>query len=173
MDASYKIQRGIHVHLIQFFMCPEFWVHISALCAGLRFRIFSQLQAIHHAPQGGLHPVPAHHGGYAHAQAVDAVLALEQVGHREHRVLVPHDGADDALHRHGHAIVGGPLTADDLIGAVPHLPLEPLVGLVVLVVAPQLAEVIQGDAGHVGPAPHRQLAVPVLADDEGAPPAGT
>ena len=33
MDASYKIQRGIHVHLIQFFMCPEFWVHIkSILC---------------------------------------------------------------------------------------------------------------------------------------------
>ena len=30
MDASYKIQRGIHVHLIQFFMCPEFWVHIKA-----------------------------------------------------------------------------------------------------------------------------------------------
>ena len=30
MDASYKIQRGIHVHLIQFFMCPEFWVHISS-----------------------------------------------------------------------------------------------------------------------------------------------
>ena len=28
MDASYKIQRDIHVHLIQFFMCPEFWVHI-------------------------------------------------------------------------------------------------------------------------------------------------
>lgn len=33
MDASYKIQRGIHVHLIQFFMCPEFWVHINkGLC---------------------------------------------------------------------------------------------------------------------------------------------
>ena len=31
MDASYKIQRGIHVHLIQFFMCPEFWVHINVL----------------------------------------------------------------------------------------------------------------------------------------------
>ena len=30
MDASYKIQRGLHVHLIQFFMCPEFWVHISS-----------------------------------------------------------------------------------------------------------------------------------------------
>ena len=29
MDAPYKIQRGIHVHLIQFFMCPEFWVHIK------------------------------------------------------------------------------------------------------------------------------------------------
>lgn len=36
MDASYKIQRGIHVHLIQFFMCPEFWVHIS-LAAPLFF----------------------------------------------------------------------------------------------------------------------------------------
>ena len=35
MDASYKIQRGIHVHLIQFFMCPEFWVHIKII--GLRF----------------------------------------------------------------------------------------------------------------------------------------
>ena len=32
MDASYKIQRGIHVHLIQFFMCPEFWVHIRIDC---------------------------------------------------------------------------------------------------------------------------------------------
>ena len=31
MDASYKIQRGIYVHLIQFFMCPEFWVHIRCL----------------------------------------------------------------------------------------------------------------------------------------------
>ena len=36
MDASYKIQRGIHVHLIQFFMCPEFWVHIIGV---LRFFI--------------------------------------------------------------------------------------------------------------------------------------
>ena len=31
MDASYKIQRGIHVHLIQLFMCPEFWVHIIGI----------------------------------------------------------------------------------------------------------------------------------------------
>ena len=36
MDASYKIQRGIHVHLIQFFMCPEFWVHIILPLCGLR-----------------------------------------------------------------------------------------------------------------------------------------
>ncbi len=35
MDASYKIQRGIHVHLIQFFMCPEFWVHIKEHSVGL------------------------------------------------------------------------------------------------------------------------------------------
>lgn len=39
MDASYKIQRGIHVHLIQFFMCPEFWVHIIRI---LRFTGFLQ-----------------------------------------------------------------------------------------------------------------------------------
>ena len=39
MDASYKIQRGIHVHLIQFFMCPEFWVHIKrARAAFFAFR---------------------------------------------------------------------------------------------------------------------------------------
>ena len=37
MDASYKIQRGIHVHLIQFFMCPEFWVHINHMVRALRF----------------------------------------------------------------------------------------------------------------------------------------
>ena len=29
MDASRKIQRGIHVQLIQFLMCPESWVHIT------------------------------------------------------------------------------------------------------------------------------------------------
>ena len=29
MDASHKIQRGIHAHLIQFLMYPEFWVHIT------------------------------------------------------------------------------------------------------------------------------------------------
>ena len=37
MDASYKIQRGIHVHLIQFFMCPEFWVHITPAFVTLSF----------------------------------------------------------------------------------------------------------------------------------------
>ena len=55
MDASYKIQRGIHVHLIQFFMCPEFWVHISngllrfsIYCTGLpkRFELFFNRHAI-------------------------------------------------------------------------------------------------------------------------------
>ena len=39
MDASYKIQRGIHVHLIEFFMCPEFWVHIRAVMPSKR-RLF-------------------------------------------------------------------------------------------------------------------------------------
>ena len=43
MDASYKIQRGIHVHLIQFFMCPEFWVHIRIvnITGSVFFKIFS------------------------------------------------------------------------------------------------------------------------------------
>lgn len=43
MDASYKIQRGIHVHLIQFFMCPEFWVHINIKMPVLRFFMRSEL----------------------------------------------------------------------------------------------------------------------------------
>lgn len=42
MDASYKIQRGIHVHLIQFFMCPEFWVHIKNI---LCFLFYGDAQA--------------------------------------------------------------------------------------------------------------------------------
>ena len=37
MDASRKIQRGIHVHLIQFLMCPESWVHITETVEKLRF----------------------------------------------------------------------------------------------------------------------------------------
>ena len=52
MDASYKIQRGIHVHLIQFFMCPEFWVHITEApffqCSPYQYskmRIISQIRA--------------------------------------------------------------------------------------------------------------------------------
>lgn len=45
MDASYKIQRGIHVHLIQFFMCPEFWVHITRVeYRKVYFRIRSRYQ---------------------------------------------------------------------------------------------------------------------------------
>ena len=39
MDASYKIQRGIHVHLIQFFMCPEFWVHIIGSCVFIKYML--------------------------------------------------------------------------------------------------------------------------------------
>lgn len=48
MDASYKIQRGIHVHLIQFFMCPEFWVHIILCSSDCFFCIIAQnRQCIH------------------------------------------------------------------------------------------------------------------------------
>lgn len=43
MDASYKIQRGIHVHLIQFFMCPEFWVHIKSAPRGSVFNPYNTL----------------------------------------------------------------------------------------------------------------------------------
>lgn len=49
MDASYKIQRGIHVHLIQFFMCPEFWVHIivgGEKCRGYIVRILSEHEKV-------------------------------------------------------------------------------------------------------------------------------
>ena len=51
MDASYKIQRGIHVHLIQFFMCPEFWVHITPET----FAFFSQPEACGWQLQSRLH----------------------------------------------------------------------------------------------------------------------
>ncbi len=40
MDASYKIQRGIHVHLIQFFMCPEFLGTYQTPFLNLRILLF-------------------------------------------------------------------------------------------------------------------------------------
>ena len=55
MDASYKIQRGIHVHLIQFFMCPEFWVHI--IFAPRPFLLFSFI--IYHSAAPPFPPRPA------------------------------------------------------------------------------------------------------------------
>ena len=50
MDASYKIQRGIHVHLIQFFMCPEFWVHI--IFPPERMRCFFMCKLLPSKPDG-------------------------------------------------------------------------------------------------------------------------
>lgn len=47
MDASYKIQRGIHVHLIQFFMCPEFWVHIICEAGAVIFVSYDYLYQKH------------------------------------------------------------------------------------------------------------------------------
>ena len=44
MDASYKNQRGLHVHLIQFFMCPEFWVHIKT--AGVAFALYQKASLV-------------------------------------------------------------------------------------------------------------------------------
>lgn len=50
MDASYKIQRGIHVHLIQFFMCPEFWVHITSVAICFYLNRFRFKQNSNHVP---------------------------------------------------------------------------------------------------------------------------
>ena len=117
--------------------------------------------------QNLLHTPASHNGGDGQAQAVEAVLSAQAHGHGEHRPLVLDDALGNAGHRHGDAVVGGALALDDLIGAVPHPLVDALGGSGVVVVAPELAEPLQGDAGDVGAAPHRQLAVPVLADDEG------
>ena len=50
MDASYKIQRGIHVHLIQFFMCPEFWVHITSVAICFYLNQLRFKQNLNHIP---------------------------------------------------------------------------------------------------------------------------
>ena len=50
MDASYKIQRGIHVHLIQFFMCPEFWVHITSAAIHFYLNQLRFKQNLNHVP---------------------------------------------------------------------------------------------------------------------------
>lgn len=58
MDASYKIQRGIHVHLIQFLMCPESWVHI--ISATLRFIIMGGNPPLFFGLSGSLRGIPSH-----------------------------------------------------------------------------------------------------------------
>ena len=59
-------------------------------------------------------------------------------------------------------VVGSPFSSDDLIGAVPH-PSVQLVQVAVVHSAPKLTKLVQIDARHIGPAPNRQLAVPVLS----------
>ena len=117
--------------------------------------------------QNALQAVLAHHRGDRQAQAVQAVLPLQHHRHGEDRLLIQHDALGDAAHRHGDAVVGGALALDDLVGAVPDVLVDALHGGPVVVVAPQLAEVVQVDAGDVGAAPHGQLTVAVLADDDG------
>ena len=81
MDASYKIQRGIHVHLIQFFMCPEFWVHIKV------HSIYSVFSAPHAHLIGLFHirmEVANKYGmiqpGQSNTQAVRAVFVIDPNG---------------------------------------------------------------------------------------------
>ena len=104
--------------------------------------------------------------GDAETKAVQPVLALEQNGDGEHGPLIPDDALGNAGHSHSDPIVGGPLAADDLIGAVPHLAVDAVQPGPVRT-APQLAEAVQVDAGDIGAAPHRQLTVPVLAENGG------
>ena len=114
-----------------------------------------------------LQPVPAHNGGDAQRQPVQAVLAVQHHGYGQDGVLVPDDGGRDAANAHGDAIAGDPLPADDLIGAVPDLAVHPIHILRPERPPPDAAEVLQVQPRYVGLAPYRQLAVAVLADDEG------
>lgn len=81
MDASYKIQRGIHVHLIQFFMCPEFWVHISfhTLCAAC-FVLISCFQLRHRNKLTGVAEIPVH---FVALEVADDLTLVVAHGHKK------------------------------------------------------------------------------------------
>ena len=81
-------------------------------------------------------------------------------------MLVLDNALGNPAHRHGDAVVSGSLALDDLIGAVPHLPVQPLEVLRIQTPSPDAGKVLQAQAGHAGLAPDRQLAVPVLAGNE-------
>ena len=108
-----------------------------------------------------------HHGGHAQNDIVHAEVAVHHRRDGQDGLLVPDDDLADALDGHCDAVVGGALLLNDLVGAVLDLLCDVLLRLVVVVVAAHLAEIVQRDAGDVGAAPGRNLAVAVLADDEG------
>ena len=114
-----------------------------------------------------LHPILAHNGRNAQAQVPKAVLPLQHHGDRQHGRLVFHDALGNAGYRHSDAVVGGALSLNDGIGAVPHLLFDSVQLLPVVEDPPQLAKPVQVHAGDIGAAPHRKLAVPVLPNDGG------
>ena len=115
-----------------------------------------------------LHAVLTHHGGQAQGNALDAVIPVNHGGDGQDGMFIADNALADALDRHGHAVVGGALLLDDGVSAVLHFLIDLVSGgNVVVVVAPQLAELRQRQSAHIHAAPGRQLAVAVLADDEG------
>ena len=82
-------------------------------------------------------------------------------------MLVADNALRDPAHRHGNTVVGGAFPLDDFVSAVPHGPVNPVHGLIMLVVAAELAEIIDADTGDIGAAPDGKLAVAVFTDNIG------
>ena len=111
--------------------------------------------------------VAANDSRHGDGEIGQAILAHHERGDGQNGLFIAHDGSADALNGHSDAVVGGALLLNDLVGAVLDLLRDVLLRLVVVVVAAHLAEIVQRNAGDVGAAPGRDLAVAVLADDEG------
>ena len=90
-----------------------------------------------------------------------------EAGDGQDAVLIVHDGGADAADGHGDAVVSGALLLDDLVGAVLHLVGDATLGLLMVVVAVQLAVGRQRHAGNRGTGPRGDLGVAVLAHDVG------
>ena len=104
--------------------------------------------------------------GHAQGNALDTGVGAN-AGHGDELVGVGNDRLEDADQDAGHAVVGLALLLDDLVGSLAGALGQSIHGLLVVGDLLLPAVVLETHASDAGEGPNRQLAVAMLADDDG------
>ena len=112
------------------------------------------------------HAVLPDDGRDGEAKAIEAVFAMEFHGDGKHGVLVFDDDFANAGDRGGDAIIGRALALDDVVGTIADGFVDLAHAFLVVLMAADGAEVVDGDAGDVGDGPDGELGITMLADDD-------